>query len=117
MSYVFIDTNMKNGDGSYYVHNSDIIRKQLKAGDTVVAYQETDMWQAEVVRSGKGYGVILKSEASEISSERFEGHREGFNEGVLYSNIVFINLLKSLHADPCLIEEVKKLIFNDGTGF
>lgn len=108
MKFIFIDTNMRNNDGSYYIDDNDISRKQLDVGDIVIAYQEKDMWKAEIVLSENGYGVILKSVTSEISDERFEGHKEGFDNGQSIQKLRTIKLLQRLNADPLLIEEVRK---------
>ena len=108
MKFIFIDTNMRNKDGSYYIDDNDIFRKQLVVGDIVVAYQEKDMWKAEIVLSENGYGVILKTETNEISDERFEGHKEGFDNGLSVQKLRTIKLLQRLHVDPLLIEEVKR---------
>ena len=99
---------MRNDDGSYYIDDGDIFRKQLEVGDIVIAYQEKDMWKAEIVLSENGYGVILKSDASEISNERFEGHKEGFDEGSSVQKLRTIKLLQRLKAEQSLIEEVEK---------
>lgn len=106
--FIFIDTNMQNNDGSYFVSDYDIKSKQLEVGDAVTVYQETDMWNGEIVLSEGGYGVVLKSEAVEINPERYEGHKEGFAEGESVQKAGTIKLLEVLNANADLIEEVKK---------
>lgn len=49
MKTLFIDTNMGNSDGSYFIHDIEVKSMQLKPGETVIAYQDDDMWTAEVV--------------------------------------------------------------------
>lgn len=108
MKFVFIDTNMRHDDGSYYISNYDIKSKQLKVGDIVTAYQETDVWKGEIVLSENGYGIILKTDAIEISTERYEGHQEGFSLGVSTQREITLILLQNLNADIGLIEEIKR---------
>lgn len=108
MKYVFIDTNSMNEDGSYYIWDGYVKSKNLKVGDEVIAYQEKDCWIAEIVLSGNGYGVVLKSEAKEISDERFEGHGEGFNYGMSVQKQITINVLENLEIAPEVIAVVKE---------
>lgn len=108
MKFVFIDTNMRNDDGSYYISNYDIKSNQLIVGDIVTAYQETDVWKGEIVLSETGYGIILKTDAIEISAERYEGHQEGFSWGVSTQRELTIKLLQNLNADIDLIEKIKR---------
>lgn len=58
--------------------------------------------------SDEGYGVILQTQAVEVSAERASGHKEGFEAGMLLQKIITLNLLESLEADVELIEKVKK---------
>lgn len=108
MKYVFIDTNLINNDGSYYIWDGDIKTKKLNVGDEVIAYQEKDSWVAEIVVSDNGYGVVLKSEAKEITDERFEGHVEGFNDGMSVQKQMTINVLENLEIAPEIIAVVKE---------
>lgn len=107
MNYVFIDTNSINDDGSYYIWDGYIKMKNLHIGDEVIAYQEKDCWIAEIVLSGNRYGVILKSEAKEISDDRFEGHAEGFNYGMSVQKQITINILENLDIAPEVITAVR----------
>ena len=106
--FIFIDTNVQNNDGSYFVSDYDIKSKQLEVGDAVTVYQETDMWNGEIVLSEGGHGVVLKSEAVEINPERYEGHKEEFAEGESVKKAGTIKILEVLNANADLIEEVKK---------
>ena len=108
MKYVFIDTNLMNEDGSYYIWDGYVKSKKLKIADEVIAYQEKDSWLAEIVVSNKGYGIALKSEAQEISNERYEGHIEGFNYGINVQKHITINVLENLEIDPEVIAAVKE---------
>ena len=108
MKYVFIDTNSMNEDGSYYVWDGYVKSKKLKVGDEVIAYQEKDSWLAEIVMSDNRYGVILTSEAKEISDERYEGHSEGFNNGMSVQKQITINVLENLNIDSKVIDAVKE---------
>lgn len=105
---VFIDTNVANDNESYFIHDIVIRSMGLKAGDKVIAYQESDSWDAEIVFSDGKWGVILKSETEEISREREEGHKEGFWEGSCLQKINIIKILQELNAPPQLIEKVKE---------
>ena len=46
--------------------------------EKVIAYQDADSWDAEIVYADHKWGVVLLSDAKEISRERQEGYREGF---------------------------------------
>ena len=91
---------MQNNDGSYFVSDYDIKSKQLEVGDAVTVYQETDMWNGEIVLSEGGYGVVLKSEAVEINPERYEGHKEGFLRVSLSKKQVRLSFLNFLMLMP-----------------
>ena len=108
MKYIFMDTNSVNEDGSYYIWDEDVKSKHLKAGDAVIAYQEKDCWDAEIVVSADGYGVVLTSEAKEISDDRFEGHTEGFDWGMSVQKHRAITVLEDLGVDSEIIDLVKR---------
>ena len=67
---VFIDTNLLNHDGSYYLDLMLASVKRLKVGDIVVAYQDDEEWDAQICFNNNKWGVRLTSEARIISYER-----------------------------------------------
>lgn len=103
---VFVDTNSVNTDGSYVIHEIEIRSRGLEPGDTVIAYQDADKWEAEITFADDVWGVKLKSEAKEVSRERQEGHTEGFTQGVCLQKINTIKILKLLNAPEKLVEQV-----------
>lgn len=104
---VFIDTNWTNYKGFYYVDELVIKSKHLKYGDKVIAYQDDEEWDAEVLVVDDCWGVIIKSEARVISKERQEGHQEGYWEGCYVQRKILLQLLNELQASEELISKVK----------
>lgn len=103
---VFVDTNSLNNDGSCAIHEIEIRSRGLEPGDTVIAYQDADKWEAEITFVDDVWGVKLLSETEEVSQERQEGHAEGFAQGVCLQKILTIRILKLLNAPQSLIEQV-----------
>lgn len=78
---VFIDTNILNSDGSYYLDKVLVNGRGLKAGDEVIAYQEGEEWDAKIIFINDSWGVEINSPARTISMEKQTGYNEGFWEG------------------------------------
>ena len=91
---VFIDTNMPNSDGSYYIDEIIINGRGLKNGDEVIAYQEGEEWDAVITFNDGKWGVELKSHAMIVSDEKQHGYREGFWEGYYCQVMNLFNVLK-----------------------
>lgn len=102
-----MDTNSTNNNNFYYIDELIIKSKDLKEGNTVIAYQEDDEWDAEVAFINNRWGVMLKSEARTISKERYEGHQEGYWEGCYSERKILLQLLEKLQASEELISKVK----------
>lgn len=105
---VFIDTNMINDDGSYFVSDIIIRHNGYMVGDIVTAYQDQDVWKAKIVNTDGAWGVELLSETELISDERYEGHQEGFAYGVYIQSLKAIRILQNLNVPAELIETMKK---------
>lgn len=108
MKTIFIDTNMINEDGSYFIPDIIIRKRGYLVGDIVTAYQDTDAWKAKIVNTNGTWGVELLSEAEQISDDRYEGHQEGFAEGVLVQNLNIIRVLQDQDVPANIIEAVKR---------
>ena len=105
---VFIDTNMVNKDGSYFVSDMIIRQNGYAAGDLVTAYQDYDAWQARIVKTDGIWGVELLSEAERISDDRYEGHREGYAFGAYIEKLAAIRILQKLNLPDHVIEAVRQ---------
>ena len=46
----------------------------LQVGEKVIAYQDSDWWEAEIVFENDNWGVVLNSDTYVVSRERQEGH-------------------------------------------
>ncbi|MBQ8262785.1 MAG: hypothetical protein IJZ00_10905 [Lachnospiraceae bacterium] len=103
---VFVDTNDINSDGSLRVSEYVINGKGLVAGEEVIAYQDDNFWEAEVIKSADGWGVSLKSTTQMISRERQEGHKEGFWEGFYVQSARIVQVLNDLNYSE---EEIREL--------
>jgi len=78
---LFIDTNISNPDGSYFVNERVIISRGLKIGDEVTAYQEGEEWDAVVTYTFGTWGVAIRSSCRAVSDEKQVAYGEGFWEG------------------------------------
>jgi len=107
MKTVFIDTNSINENGSFQIHEVIVKNLELQVGEKVIAYQEGDLWQAEVVNENNYWGIVLKSEAKKISKERLEGQEEGFWAGYYAQSIRFLRVLEQLNYSATDIEKIK----------
>ena len=103
-----IDTNSVNDNGNIFVQ--EIIAKymKLKDGEAVIAYQESDEWDAEVIFENGQCGIILKSDARTISLERQKGHSEGFWSGVYLQTSIIFHTLDAMDVDMQLKIDLKK---------
>ena len=105
---VFIDTNMVNEDGSYFISDIIIRKRKYVVGDIVTAYQDYDAWKARIVNTDGTWGVELLSDAETISDDRYEGHQEGYAFGAYIQNLAMIRILQNLNVPSDLIETVKQ---------
>lgn len=103
-----IDTNSVNNNGSIFVHEIIAQYMKLKNGETVIAYQESDEWDAEVLFENGQCGIILKSDARPVSLERQRGHSEGFMSGRYIQTAIIFNILEEMDVDLKLKIEIKK---------
>ena len=109
--FVFFDTNSRCGDADaeiYRVHELEVKREKLTEGDLVLAYMENEEWDARIVRCGNQWGLVLLSEAREISNERYEGHMEGFQYGTLVEKLRTLRVLEGLGLPGNVLEEAKR---------
>lgn len=108
MKSVFIDTNNQNDDGTLKVHEFVIHNLNLQNGEKVIAYQEEDYWEAEIVCKNNCWSVKLLSETKEVSKERQLGQEEGFQHGCLVQNMRLLQVLQNLGYSAEEIERVKQ---------
>lgn len=105
---VFIDTNCQNEDGSIKIHELIVKNMRLQHGEKVIAYQEEDWWDAEIVQKEDCWSVEILSEPKRVSKERQDGHREGFTEGRYAQSIFLLRVLQNLNYSVEEIEKVKE---------
>lgn len=108
MKSVFIDTNILNENGSVQIHEVIARALDLENGETVIAYQEDEFWEANVVKEKNSWGVQLVTEAGTVSSERLEGQKEGFREGLFVQMLRVIKVLQSQGYSDEEIEKIKE---------
>lgn len=108
MNTIFIDTNSANEDGSYYIDELLIKNMKLSIGEKVIAYQDADAWEAEIVLCGNKWGVVPVSDSREISPERHEGHTEGFWWGYYVQSSRLVCALEKLNYSARAIADIKK---------
>lgn len=109
--FVFFDTNSRHCDVDaeiYHIHELEIQRSKLTEGDLVTAYMDNEEWDAQIVRYGDQWGLVLLSEAREITNERYEGHTEGFARGMLLQKLRALRVLDDLDLPDDLKEEAKR---------
>ena len=109
--FVFFATNSRHHDADaeiYRIHELEIERGKLTEGDRVTAYMDNEEWDAQIVRHGDLWGLVLLSEAREISNERYEGHAEGFSHGMLVQKLRALRVLNDLGLPDDLREEAKR---------
>lgn len=108
MKTIFIDTNSINENGSLCINEIVIKNMGLQKGEKVIAYQDADSWEAEIVFIKNRWGVVLTSDTKEISKDRQEGHDEGFWNGYYLQSIRLIHVLKELNYSIDNIEKIKE---------
>ncbi|MCM1119236.1 MAG: hypothetical protein NC543_07745 [bacterium] len=94
MKAIFIDTNSVNEDGSFYIDELLVKNMGLIAGERVIAYQDADSWEAQIVLCKDRWGAVLNTESREISPDRQEGHAEGFWRGYYVQSRRLISVLE-----------------------
>lgn len=108
MKSVFIDTNFVNDNGTLKINEFMIANLGLQNGERVLAYQEEDYWEAEIVYEDNVWSVKLLSDAKNLSKERQIGHAEGFQQGCLVQSMRMLQALQSLEYSAEEIEKVKQ---------
>ena len=108
MKKVFIDTNMRTQNNTILISKFIADNMELQAGERVIAYQDADSWEAEIVYENGEWGVTLLSETQEISKERQEGQEEGFWNGYYVQSMQLLNVLKELNFPEKDMEEIKE---------
>ena len=108
MKSVFIDTNLRYEDLSYFLHEMIVRRLNLSVGDIVTAYQDNEAWKGEIVRTNGIWGIMLLSDAEQISDDRYEGQQEGYLHGRMMQNLFMIRVLQNLNVSAELIDTVKR---------
>ena len=112
MKKVFIDTNMRTKNNTILVGNFIADNMGLQAGERVIAYQDADSWEAEIVYENGEWGVVLLSDAKEISKERQEGHEEGFWNGYYVQSMQLLTALKELNLPEKDVEAIKEKLWS-----
>lgn len=108
MKKVFIDTNLRTKNNTILIGNFIADNMELQAGERVIAYQDVDSWEAEIVYENGEWGVVLLSDAKEISKERQEGHEEGFWNGYYVQSMQMLTALKELNLPEKDVEAIKE---------
>lgn len=108
MKSVFIDTNFVNDNGTLKINEFMIANLGLQNGERVLAYQEEEYWEAEIVYEDNVWSVKLLSDAKNLSKERQIGHAEGFQQGCLVQSMRMLQALQSLEYSAEEIEKVKQ---------
>lgn len=107
MKTIFVDTNSVNENGTLRIHEIIVKNMGLQIGEKVIAYQDSDWWEAEIVFENDNWGVVLNSDTYEVSKERQEGHTEGFWEGYYIQCVGIILVLEKLNYSETEIERIK----------
>lgn len=97
MKTIFIDVNVRTLDNTISISTFIVDNMELQAGERVIAYQDADVWDAEIVCKDGEWGVVLLSESKEISKERQEGQEEGFWNGYYLQGMRMLRALKELN--------------------
>ena len=108
MKSIFIDTNWQNEDGSIKLHELIVKNMELQPGEKVIAYQEEDWWDAEIVQKEDCWSVEILSEPKRVSKERQVGHIEGRQYGIYMQSISLLRVLQNLNYSAEEIEKVKE---------
>lgn len=107
---IFIDTNFVNDNGSIKVHDMVIKNMELQHGEKVIAYQEGEYWEGEIVYADNCWSVELLSDTKEISKERQEGQKEGYLEGIYIQSMRFFQAMRMLNYSEEEIEKIKECL-------
>ena len=108
MKSILIDTNFVNDNGTLKINEFMIANLGLQNGEHVLAYQEEDFWEAEIVYEDNGWGVKLLSDAKNLSKERRIGQVEGFRQGCLVQSMRLLQAMQSLDYSAEEIEKMKQ---------
>ena len=108
MKTIFIDTNFVNNNGTIKISEFLINNLDLKHGECVLAYQEEEFWEAEIIYEDNAWSVRLLSEAKNVSEERRRGQKEGFQYGCLMQSMRLFQTLQCLDYSAEEIEKVKQ---------
>ena len=110
-NFVFFDTNDRTDEsGVYPISQAQVERRSLAEGDLVTAYMlgEREYWDAKLLRLGDRWGIVLLSDAKEMSYDRWEGQHEGFTEGMLCQKQRALRVLESLDLPDELLTEARR---------
>jgi len=107
MKKVFIDTNLRTQNNTIQISKFIADNMGLQAGDRVIAYQDADSWEAEIVYENGEWGVVLLSDAKRISKERQEGHEEGFWNGYYAQSMRLLTVLKEMNWPEKDVEAIR----------
>ncbi len=108
MKAIFVDTNSVNENGTLRIHEIIVKNMGLQIGEKVIAYQDSDWWEAEIVFKDNNWGVVLNSDTYEVSKERQEGHDEGYWQGYYMQCVGVILVLQKLNYSETEIEKIKE---------
>lgn len=112
MKKIFIDTNLRAQNNTIQISKFIADNMELQAGERVIAYQDADSWEAEIVYENGEWGVVLLSDAKEISKERQEGHEEGFWQGYYVQSMQLLTALKELNLPEKDVEAIKEKLWS-----
>ena len=110
-NFVFFDTNDRRDESGFYpISQMQVERRNLAEGDLVTAYMlgEREYWDAKLLRLGDQWGIVLLSDAKEMSNDRWEGQHEGFTEGMFCQKERALRVLESLDLPDELLTEAKR---------
>lgn len=112
MKKIFIDTNLRTQNNTIQISKFIADNMELQAGERVIAYQDADAWEAELVYENGEWGVVLLSDAKEISKERQEGHEEGFWNGYYMQSMRLLTALRELNFPEKDVEAIKEKLWS-----
>ena len=112
MTKIFIDTNLRTQNNTIQISKFIADNMELQVGERVIAYQEADSWEAEIVYENGEWGVVLLSDTKEISKERQEGHEEGFWNGYYVQSMQLLTALKELNLPEKDVEAIKEKLWS-----
>ncbi len=113
LNIVFIDTNICNEDGTYRIDYTVAKGKKLQIGERVIAYQDDEEWDAQIVYNGNNWGVEILSEARMISNDKRIGHVEGFWEGYFCQLRILSKVLEQVGVKKEIIQEVFNRLYGN----